>query len=283
MSTIDKEQAMLYQRALREILAPDLKVDGALGQASLIALTEFAKKHAINAPTSFSGPAVQLLDQFIESRYVTDKAYSEAAAELGVPESYVRAVAEVESQGSGFLPDGRLKILFERHWFYKKLGEALKKRDVYDHVSDVLGMSATNVSSLLSAVANRENNICNPVAGGYVGNGGEYARLEKASNYNLEAALQSASYGAYQIMGFNCQACGYQTASEMMRDFATSEYKQFRGFIEFIKGDKNLIKALKAGDWAAFARGYNGPAYAKNKYDSKLQSSEASWAKQLKK
>jgi peptidoglycan hydrolase-like protein with peptidoglycan-binding domain len=31
-----------------------------------------------------------------------------------------------------------------------------------------------------------------------------------------------------------------------------------------------LIKALNSHDWQAFARGYNGPGYAKNAYDKKL-------------
>jgi hypothetical protein len=31
-----------------------------------------------------------------------------------------------------------------------------------------------------------------------------------------------------------------------------------------------LMPAIRARNWAAFARGYNGPAYAKNRYDQKL-------------
>ena len=36
---------------------------------------------------------------------------------------------------------------------------------------------------------------------------------------------------------------------------------------------------LKAKDWANFARGYNGPAYAKNRYDVKLAAAYAKFSK----
>ncbi|NBT89135.1 MAG: DUF3380 domain-containing protein, partial [Flavobacteriaceae bacterium] len=34
---------------------------------------------------------------------------------------------------------------------------------------------------------------------------------------------------------------------------------------------------LKAKDWAGFAKGYNGPAYAKNAYDTKLAGAYANF------
>ena len=34
----------------------------------------------------------------------------------------------------------------------------------------------------------------------------------------------------------------------------------------------HTYKALKDKDWSTFAKLYNGPEYAKNKYDSKLSS-----------
>ena len=273
--TISKEQAMLYQRALREIVAPSLKVDGALGQASTIALQELAKTHGITPPSDFSGPVMKILDGYVESRYVTDKAFSDAAALLSVKESHIRAVAEVESQGSGFLPDGRVKILFERHWFYKKiLGAMQTKKDVAKQVALVLGFNSEDPVELRRALNAREVNICDATRGGYVGNAGEYARMDKAATYDLESALQSTSYGAYQIMGFNCQAAGYNTAREMFLAFAESEAKQFMGFVSFIKADPNLLKQLSAGNWSSFALGYNGPSYAENKYHIKMADAE---------
>jgi hypothetical protein len=44
-----------------------------------------------------------------------------AAMLIGAPPCAVQAVIAVESSGSGFLPDGRVKILFEGHIFWKEL------------------------------------------------------------------------------------------------------------------------------------------------------------------
>ena len=41
-------------------------------------------------------------------------------------------------------------------------------------------------------------------------------------------------------------------------------------FVRFIQADPRVLRALRGKDWAAFARIYNGPNYAANKYDTKL-------------
>jgi len=50
---------------------------------------------------------------------LTDQDYAAAATLLKVDVPAIKAVAEVESSGDGFLTDGRVKILFEGHQFYK--------------------------------------------------------------------------------------------------------------------------------------------------------------------
>ncbi|AZA64465.1 DUF3380 domain-containing protein [Chryseobacterium carnipullorum] len=50
---------------------------------------------------------------------LTEQDYINAAKELGCEVAAIKAVAEVESRGSGFLSSGEPKILFERHRFYK--------------------------------------------------------------------------------------------------------------------------------------------------------------------
>ena len=46
--------------------------------------------------------------------------------------------------------------------------------------------------------------------------------------------------------------------------------------INFIRSN-NLASALRRHDWKAFARGYNGPDYAKNSYDVRLARSYDKW------
>ena len=49
-------------------------------------------------------------------------------------------------------------------------------------------------------------------------------------------------------------------------------------FVRFILADPTLLKALRAGAWATFAKQYNGPAYKENMYDVKLQRAYARFA-----
>jgi hypothetical protein len=152
------------------------------------------------------------------------------------------AVIAVETSGCGFLPDGRTKILFERHVFSKRTGGR------YDA---------------------RYPDLSNPIAGGYLGDAGEYTRLKRAIGLDREAALLSTSWGLGQVMGYNAKYAGHPSVGAMVEAFGASESAQVVGMAEFIKS-QGLAPALQAHDWARFARGYNGPAYRKNSYDTRL-------------
>jgi hypothetical protein len=52
---------------------------------------------------------------------------------------------------------------------------------------------------------------------------------------------------------------------------AANENEQFEAFVRFVEADPILLKALKGKKWAAFAKEYNGPDYARNLYDTKLE------------
>lgn len=49
-----------------------------------------------------------------------------------------------------------------------------------------------------------------------------------------------------------------------------SEADQLMLFVAYLEKRK-LQEYLRNKDWAGFARRYNGPAYAENKYDQKLE------------
>jgi hypothetical protein len=55
----------------------------------------------------------------------------------------------------------------------------------------------------------------------------------------------------------------------MVRQACESEANQLRQMASFIRS-AGLQDELQKKDWAKFARGYNGPGYAKNAYDTKL-------------
>lgn len=182
-------------------------------------------------------------------RHLSDDDLVKSADTLGVPVASIRAVNEVESRGEGFLVDGRPKILFERHVFYKRL--------------KAKGIDA-------DALAAKYPNIVSSTAGGYAGKAAEYVRLATAERIDADTAHESASWGAFQIMGYHWQALEYASVADFVARMQRSEADHLDAFVRFIAADTALLSALKGRKWAAFAKGYNGPDYARNLYDTKL-------------
>ncbi|MBO7129833.1 MAG: DUF3380 domain-containing protein [Prevotella sp.] len=58
-----------------------------------------------------------------------------------------------------------------------------------------------------------------------------------------------------------------------------SECRQLLLCVRFIRGNRPMLAALQKKDWKAFARLYNGPAYAQNRYDEKLSTAYSSFNK----
>jgi hypothetical protein len=75
----------------------------------------------------------------------------------------------------------------------------------------------------------------------------------------LEAACRVSSFGGPQVMGFNHAKLGYPDAVSLYRAFGKSLRAQVLGFFDFCQSE-GLFPALKARDWHAFARVYNGPS-----------------------
>lgn len=172
-----------------------------------------------------------------------------AAAQLKVDAASIIAVHKVESTGTGFLKDGRPKILYERHIMYKQL--------------DRIGKDAVALMKSYPAIINKAR-------GGYIGGASEYTRLGLASQIDVVCAMESCSWGAYQIMGFNWEQAGFESVFEFVESMKVCEGKQLNAFIRFIEADTKLHAALKSKKWAEFAKIYNGPAYKENFYDQKL-------------
>lgn len=184
---------------------------------------------------------------------LTETDWKSAADRLGVPVASVKAVAEVEATGSGFLPTGEPRILFERHKFSRHTGG--KYDATHPHIS-------------------------NPVWGGYGKESAQHGRLAQAVSLNRDAALKSASWGRFQILGENYRQAGFQSLQGFINAMYESEQAQLTAFANFILNDPRLLRALKAKDWPAFAARYNGPGYAKNRYDSKLAEAYQKWSRQ---
>ncbi len=204
----------------------------------------------------------QALDQ--NSKLLSERDLEDFAQNYDLELAAVKSVNEVESSGRGFLTDGRAKILFEGHIFWRELKKrGIKPQEfVNDQSKDVLYPSWTKSH--------------------YKGGAGEYSRLEKATQLSgdpafKESAYRSASWGAFQIMGFHADSLGYDSIDDFVQKMQLHEREHLKAFGKFLEANR-LIRHLKSKDWAKFARGYNGPAYAQNKYDIKLQKAYEKYA-----
>ncbi len=175
---------------------------------------------------------------------ISDSDIANAAATLGVEPAAVYAVSKVESGGrTGFDEKGRPKILFEARWFHK-------------FTSGKYDKSHPHLSQLTWAGAKK-----------YYGND-QWTRLNEAFALDPEAALKSASWGKFQVMGFNHN--GFDDVRKFCDAMFVSESEHLGTFLAFCK-DNNLVRYLKSKEWAKFAQGYNGDEYKANKYDEKLK------------
>jgi len=178
-----------------------------------------------------------------------------AGARIGVGEDPVHALIDVESRGSGFDKQGRPKMLFEPHVFYRNLRG--KQRD-------------EAVRQGLAYPKWRRNYPKD-----------SYPRLQKALLINKSAAFKACSWGMSQVLGENYQMIGYATPTAMVTAFMDDEDNHLEGMIEYclkagiddelrILDDPDATMVEKKAACAVIARVYNGPGYKKNAYHTQI-------------
>ena len=219
--------------------AHGLLADGIAGKDTLTKL-------GLNSDQSLNTPA----SPSTNSKKITESQYIEAAKLIGCEVAAIKAVDTVESSGDGFLANGDVKILFEPHIFWKQLIDANIDPNKYVHGNEDILYSKWK-SGAYGPVTNQWN------------------RMNRAIAINREAALKAASYGKFQIMGFNMKACGFNDIESFVTAMKINEYEHLKAFIGFVKSNR-LDKYLISKDWASFAKSYNGASYKENQYDTKL-------------
>lgn len=202
-------------------------------------LIEWKKPHFIASDPTGASPRVN-----IGAPKLSQSDYEKAADDYQLEAALIHAVAFVESGGmSGFDDKGRPKILFEAHIFHKKTQGRYQRR--YPYLSQPtweLGKAYYKWD--------------------------QWTRMYEAMRLDLEAAWSSASWGMFQIMGFNHS--GWDNVSDFVQAMFISEAMHLKSFLDFCRS-AGLIEVLRKKEWASFARAYNGDKYAENKYDQKLQ------------
>ncbi len=232
-----------------------LSVDGIFGRQTFNNVLEFQRKNNL-VIDGIVGPKTwqTLMGNVISDDsniFLSEQDLIDAAEKLGVELAVVKAVNEVESNGKGFLPQHKPKILFEGHVFRRRL--ARNGFDPKEYAKDyptVLYRSWTKAH--------------------YLGGIREYERVFKAAEINLESAYESTSWGLYQIMGHHWKALGYKSIFEFVDLMHYSEGEHLKAFVKYIQVN-HLTKYLKDKDFAGFAYRYNGSGYKANKYDIKME------------
>lgn len=232
------------QTLLKEKGFYHLNIDGIWGEgtenaieavAKVLNLNNFEKKLIgktfISQLTSYNTEK----DAELDVSAITEADILALAKSLGIELATIKAVIAVESSGSWLQKDGRPIIRFESHIF-SDLTNNLYDKD-YPKISSKRYNPSLNLSSSEK----------------------EYSRFDIAKNLNQTAALKSASYGAFQIMGFNHAIVGFKNVQDFYQAMHSPK-EQLKAFGQFLINN-SLVKSLRNKDWKGFAYSYNGSSY----------------------
>jgi len=156
----------------------------------------------------------------------TQASIVKAADMLGCNVAALEAVIAVEAAGKFYNSNRTMVRRFEPH----HLPQALQRE---------LGFSGGWRASLRLATTSRRR------------------MFDQAYAVDPEAACYAASWGAFQIMGFNATRAGFRSSVAMVSAFekdVSYQLSAFIKFVEFIGADSDL----RAQNWVGFARKYNG-------------------------
>jgi|SRR5690242_16584988 len=184
---------------------------------------------------------------------LADSDFGKLAQENDIEEAALRAVCDVEANGTAFYSSGALVCLYEPHVAFRNTSGKVRLDLVKAGIAYPDWKPGAYPKSSFPRI-----DECTQIAG-------------------AEVACKATSWGAPQILGKNYRACGFPSALAMVESFAASEANQIAGMIAFIKASPKMLAAFKAHDWMTFASRYNGPSYAKNGYHTKLAKAYQRW------
>lgn len=175
---------------------------------------------------------------------------SRIAESYGVETAALMAIIEVESSGQIFTEiNGRNYplIRWEGHYFDRLVPVSKREEARKAGLAHPIPGTIKNPKSQLN----------------------RYQMLRRALKIDEDAALQSISIGVGQVMGAHWKILGYRSPREMFNRALDGFEGQVELMLRYID-HFDLLDELQRLDWSGFARGYNGPSYRKNKYDSRM-------------
>lgn len=189
---------------------------------------------------------------------ISDIDYKKLAEELGTESAAIYAVAKRESSGKNFTTHNEkqvAKILYERHYMYRllssKYGElfAKKKMELKPYlVNNSSGRYVYNSEGIKEAneeIASLE-------------------KFDKAKEIDEDSAIQSCSWGAFQVMG-EYYHHSYKTPKDLEKAMNMCEKQQLSYFKTYLlKVKSKAHKALQDKNWENFTYWYNGSNWKAN-------------------
>lgn len=242
--TIDVLAATLHS-AYGEVIAGRTRDDVALALRTEVAaaVTRIATERGATQVVRITRDVTRTLPTPLATvPRLTEADFVGVATRHGVESRAVRAVATVESGGrSGFDDRNRPKILMEGHKFRHYTNAKFDR--THPH---------------LSKPYPRQRPF-------YRWN--QYARMYEALLLAPVAAVQSASWGMFQVMGFNHN--GWPDPVSFAVAMFAGEGNHLRSFEAYCTAN-GVWRPLTARNWAGVARAYNGADYATNDYDGQM-------------
>ncbi|MDE6117035.1 MAG: N-acetylmuramidase family protein [Duncaniella sp.] len=187
---------------------------------------------------------------------LTERDFEEVAEQLGVEVAAIKAVVDIEAGKThqGFVAPGKPIINFDLTMFRRfatRRGVNLSK---YNKSHSIVFTSSKGSQTRA------------------------HRRLDSAKTIHRTAALEGTFWGMFQIGGFNWKKCGAESLEDFVEKMSRSERDQLEMFAKFIT-NAGLLKHLQQKNWTAFARGYNGPSYARRNYHTRMASAYARHSK----
>ncbi|MBS7253710.1 N-acetylmuramidase domain-containing protein [Flavobacterium branchiicola] len=189
---------------------------------------------------------------------VSDEDYKKLANELDTEEAAIYAVSKRESSGKSFtIQNGKeiSKILYERHYMFRllssKYGESFAKAKMETNPYLVNSTSGKYVYDS-EGIKQQNEEIAS------------HEKFNKARKIDEDIAIQSCSWGAFQVMGeyYNHD---YESPQEFEKAMNMCEKQQLSYFKTFLlKVKTKAHKALKDKNWEKFTYWYNGANWKTN-------------------
>ena len=188
---------------------------------------------------------------------LSEQDYRDVAEMLDVETAAIKAVVDIEAgrQHQGFVAPGKPLINFDLSMFRQHA-----RRNGVNLAKYSRSHSIVFASPNARRYGSRQN--------------AQHERLRAARSIDERSAIQGTFWGMFQIGGFNWKLCGCSSMQEFVERMSRSERDQLELFAEFLK-NTGMDRLLRVKNWAAFARRYNGPSYARRGYHTRMASAYA--------